>query len=126
MLGGGVSIGSWLNLGSPQAGEVMAAAGFDWLAVDAEHSPVGITEIANMFRAIESRGVTPVVRVWDHAPETIGRVLDAGAFGIVPPHVSTPEQAGANCPSLPLSATGEAVFGIGSSGDIGSRLQDMD
>ena len=61
----------------------MAAAGFDWLAVDAEHSPVGITEIANMFRAIESRGATPIVRVWDHAPETIGRVLDAGAFGVV-------------------------------------------
>ena len=71
----------------------MASAGFDWLAVDAEHSPVGITEIANMFRAIEARGATPIVRVWDHAPETIGRVLDAGAFGIVPPHVSTPEQA---------------------------------
>ena len=93
LLGGEVSIGSWLNLGSPQAAEVMASAGFDWLAVDAEHSPVGITEIANMFRAIEARGATPIVRVWDHAPETIGRVLDAGAFGVVPPHVSTAEQA---------------------------------
>ena len=93
MSGGRVSIGSWLNLASPQAAEVMASAGFDWLAVDSEHSPVGITEIANMFRAIESRGATPIARVWDHAPETIGRVLDAGAFGIVPPHVSTPEQA---------------------------------
>ncbi len=91
--GGEISIGSWLNLGSPLAAEVMAAAGFDWLAVDAEHSSVGITEIADMFRAIESRAATPIVRIWDRQPETIGRVLDAGAFGIVAPHVSTTEQA---------------------------------
>ncbi len=31
---GNASIGSWLNLGSPLAAEVMASAGFDWLVVD--------------------------------------------------------------------------------------------
>ena len=35
---GQASIGSWLNLASPMAAEVMAAAGFEWLVVDAEHS----------------------------------------------------------------------------------------
>ncbi|MCZ6676008.1 MAG: aldolase/citrate lyase family protein [Candidatus Poribacteria bacterium] len=90
---GEVSIGSWLNLGSPLAAEVVVSVGFDWLAVDAEHSPIGISQVAQMFRAIESRGATPIVRVWDHQPETIGRVMDAGAFGIVAPHVSTAEQA---------------------------------
>ena len=90
---GEVSIGSWLNLSSPLAAEVMASVGFDWLAVDAEHSPVGLGQIAEMFRAIESRGATPIIRVWDHQPATMGRVLDAGAFGIVAPHVSTAEQA---------------------------------
>lgn len=90
---GEISIGSWLNLGSPLAAEVMASVGFDWLAVDGEHSPVDMGQIAGMFRAIEARGATPIVRIWDHHPETIGRVLDAGAFGIVAPHVSTAEQA---------------------------------
>jgi 2-keto-3-deoxy-L-rhamnonate aldolase RhmA len=33
------------------------------------------------------------VRIWDHDPVTIARVLDAGAWGVVVPHVSNPEQA---------------------------------
>jgi len=87
------SVGTWLNLGSPLAAEVLAAAGFPWLCIDAEHTAYGMGEIAHSLRAIEARGALPLVRAWDHAPTTIGRLLDAGARGIVFPHVSTPEQA---------------------------------
>ena len=87
------SIGSWLNLGSPLAAEVMAAAGFSWLVVDAEHTAFDMQLIAHTFRAIEARGAVPLVRAWDHDPVTAARLLDAGAYGIVFPHVSTPEQA---------------------------------
>ena len=86
------SIGSWLNLGSPLAAEVMAAAGFSWLCVDAEHTAYDMESIAHTFRAIEARGAVPLARAWDHDPVTVGR-LDAGAYGIVFPHVSTAEQA---------------------------------
>ena len=87
------SIGSWLNLGSPLAAEVMAAAGFSWLCVDAEHTACDMESIAHTFRAIEARGAIPLVRAWDHDPVTAARLLDAGAYGIVFPHVSTPQQA---------------------------------
>jgi len=87
------SVGAWLNLASPLAAEVMASAGYPWLVVDAEHSPFDLGLIANTFRAIESRGAIPLVRAWDHDPVTLARLLDAGAWGIVIPHVSTPEQA---------------------------------
>ena len=87
------SIGSWLNLGSPLAAEVMAAAGFSWLVVDAEHTAFDMQLIAHTFRAIEARGAILLVRAWDHDPVTAARLLDAGAYGIVFPHVSTPEQA---------------------------------
>lgn len=87
------SIGSWLNLGSPLAAEVMVTAGFDWLAVDAEHTSYDMGLIAHMIRAIEARGAIPLVRSWDHDPMTIARLLDAGAWGLVFPHISTPEQA---------------------------------
>ena len=90
---GEVSLGSWLNLGSPLVAEVMAAAGFPWLCVDAEHTAYDMEAIAHCFRAIEARGALPIVRAWDHDPVTAGRLLDAGARGICFPHVSTPEQA---------------------------------
>ncbi len=87
------SIGSWLNLASPLSAEVMAAAGFQWLAVDAEHAAFDLGLIAHTFRAIDARGAVPLARVWDHDPVTIARVLDAGAWGVVVPHVSNAEQA---------------------------------
>ena len=58
---GQISIGTWLNLASPLAAEVMASVGFDWLAVDAEHSPMGLGGITELFRAAKSRGATPIV-----------------------------------------------------------------
>lgn len=87
------SIGSWLNLASPLAAEVMAAAGFPWLAVDTEHTSFDLELVTHTFRAIEARGAIPLARAWDHDPVTIARLLDAGAWGLVFPHVSTPEQA---------------------------------
>ncbi len=86
---GQVSVGSWLNLASPLAAEAMAAEGFEWLTVDAEHAPWGIGELTNAFRAIEARGAVPLARSWSHNPEVLARILDAGAFGVVVPHVST-------------------------------------
>ena len=71
----------------------MVAAGFSWAVVDAEHSAWDLESIAHTFRAIEARGAVPLVRAWDHDPVTAARLLDAGAYGIVFPHVSTPEQA---------------------------------
>jgi 4-hydroxy-2-oxoheptanedioate aldolase len=87
------SVGAWLNLASPLAAEVMAAAGFPWLVVDTEHSAFDMNLIAHTFRAIEARGAIPLARAWDHDPVTIARLLDAGAYGLIIPHVSTPEQA---------------------------------
>ena len=87
------SLGAWLNLASPLACEVMASAGYQWLTLDTEHSPFDLNLIAHCFRAVEARGTIPLVRTWDDDPVTLARLLDAGAWGLVIPHVRTPEQA---------------------------------
>ena len=107
------SIGSWLNLGSPLAAEVMAAAGYPWLAVDAEHTYYDMESIAHMFRAIEARGAVPLVRAWDHDPVTIARLLDAGAWGIVFPHLSTSEQAESVARAMRYPPVGTRSIGTG-------------
>ncbi len=110
---GRVSIGSWLNLGSPLAAEVMAAAGFSWLVVDAEHTAFDMQLIAHTFRAIEARGAIPLVRAWDHDPVTAARLLDAGAYGIVFPHVSTPAQAESLAQAMRYPPRGRRSAGTG-------------
>ncbi len=93
LLEGKPSLGCWLNLCSPLAAEVVASSGLDWLAIDSEHSAFDIPLIADTFRAIEAHDAVPFVRAWDHDPVSLARILDAGAMGIVIPHVSTPAQA---------------------------------
>lgn len=90
---GKLQLGAWLNLGSSMAAETIASCDFDWVAVDAEHSLFDLNTIADCFRAIEARGKVPFVRAWDQHPVTLARLLDAGAYGIIIPHVSTPETA---------------------------------
>ena len=110
---GSVSIGSWLNLASPLAAEILATEGFEWLTVDLEHGPWGIADAANGFRAIESRGAVPLARVWSHQPEVIARVLDAGALGVVIPHVSNRTQAEALVQAVRYPPFGERSAGTG-------------
>ena len=107
------SIGSWLNLASPLAAEVMAAAGYQWLAVDAEHTSYDMDSIANTIRAIEARGAIPLVRSWDHDPVTIARLLDAGAWGLVFPHISTPRQAESVSRAMRYPPAGTRSVGMG-------------
>lgn len=90
---GEVSIGSWLNLASPLAAEVMAVGGCEWLVIDAEHAPWDLGMITEGLRAIESQDCVPLVRPWTNDPACFGQILDAGAMGLVVPHVSTVEQA---------------------------------
>jgi len=110
---GKVSVGSWLNLASPLAAEVLATEGFEWLTVDMEHGPWDIAEAANGFRAIESRRVIPMARVWSHNPEVIARVLDAGALGVIVPHVSRRAQAEALVQAVRYPPVGQRSSGTG-------------
>ena len=86
------SLGSWITIGHPAVAEIMAAAGFDWLTVDLEHSAISIERAEEIIRIIELCGVKPFVRLSSHNPEQIKRVMDSGAHGIIVPMVKTAEE----------------------------------
>jgi 2-dehydro-3-deoxyglucarate aldolase len=86
-------LGSWLQIGHPVVAEIMAGAGFDWLAIDLEHSAINIREAEDLIRVIELNGVRPFVRVASNNPEQIKRVMDSGAHGVIVPMVNSSELA---------------------------------
>lgn len=90
---GRAQVGTWLSLASPMAARFMVRAGFDWLTVDIEHSPVNWETAAAMFGVIADAGGVPLARVPYHSLENAKRALDAGAFGIVFPMCCTVEEA---------------------------------
>lgn len=90
---GEAQVGSWLSLCSPLSARFLARAGFPWLTVDIEHSPVNWESAALMFGSIADAGCVPLARVPSNTHENIKRVLDSGAMGIVVPMVKTAEEA---------------------------------
>ncbi|MBB4908586.1 HpcH/HpaI aldolase family protein [Actinophytocola algeriensis] len=88
-------IGTWLKIPAPDTAEIAAAAGFDFVVIDLEHTMLNLETAYTLIAITSAHGVTPIVRVPDHRPSTIQRVLDAGAGGVLVPHVDTPEQAAA-------------------------------
>ncbi|MDP9371834.1 MAG: aldolase/citrate lyase family protein [Chloroflexota bacterium] len=87
------SVGTWLSLPSPEAAEYVSAIGFDWLVVDAEHNPVDIRTLAQMFVAMGKSSTAPMVRIPWNTPEHFKRALDAGAWGVVVPNVRSRAEA---------------------------------
>jgi len=72
--------------------EVVAAAGYDFVVVDAEHFMVNPETIEHLVTAGEAAGIPTLVRVQENV-HLIQRVLDCGAAGFVAPMVDTAEQA---------------------------------
>jgi 2-keto-3-deoxy-L-rhamnonate aldolase RhmA len=74
-------------------GKAMKTAGYDFIFIDMEHNSMSIDLAAQISVAAQDAGITPIVRVPGFEHFHASRALDAGAQGIVVPHVDTPEIA---------------------------------
>ncbi|MBI4551214.1 MAG: 2-dehydro-3-deoxyglucarate aldolase [Candidatus Latescibacteria bacterium] len=86
-------VGTWLNLASPVAAEHLAHVGFDFLVVDAEHSPIGLNSVFQCLQGIAGGEATPMARVAWNDPMVIKQVFEAGAWGVVVPMVNSADEA---------------------------------
>ena len=92
VVAGEATLGTFIGTASPVTAEVCAAAGFDWLVLDLEHGAGGEEQVRASVPAAAAYGVPTVVRVESNARIRIGRVLDAGAAGVMLPRLDTAEQ----------------------------------
>ncbi len=88
-----LTLGTWIQIGHPASAEVLANAGFDWIAADCEHTDINAAQFANLARAMHGRGPVPMVRVRENDTLAIRQVLDMGALGVIVPLINTAEEA---------------------------------
>src|SRR5262249_20137530 len=74
-------------------GLIGRSCGYDWLFIDMEHGAFDVDLVAQIAVAAFAAGIAPIVRVPGIEHYHATRVMDAGALGIVVPHVNTPEEA---------------------------------
>jgi 4-hydroxy-2-oxoheptanedioate aldolase len=90
---GGTAVNGWLTMPHPFAGEVMAHQGWDSLTIDIQHGMVDFQAAVGMLIAISSTSTVPLVRVPWLEPGILGKVLDAGAYGVICPMVNSADDA---------------------------------
>jgi 4-hydroxy-2-oxoheptanedioate aldolase len=84
---------------------IASTTGFDTLYVDMEHSSFSLETTGQICIAALEAGVTPLVRVPGLAE--VSRVLDAGALGVIAPHVQSADEARAYVKAAKFPPLGE-------------------
>jgi 4-hydroxy-2-oxoheptanedioate aldolase len=86
---------AWLTIPSSFSAELLAHCGFDSLTIDMQHGLIDYGAAVAMLQAISTTACIPLARVPWNEPGAIMKLLDAGAFGIICPMISTAEEAAA-------------------------------
>jgi len=93
-LGEGRTIfGAWLCSGAPSTAEALGCAGFDFLVVDMEHTPIDTPQMQEILRALAGTPAPGVVRLPWNDMVMVKRALDGGAQSLMLPFVQNAEEA---------------------------------
>jgi 2-keto-3-deoxy-L-rhamnonate aldolase RhmA len=107
-------VGTWVKLPAVEVIELLAGAGLDFVIIDLEHGAISVETASRMIGVARAAGLRPFVRVPEATPGYVQPVLDAGAAGIVVPHVEDVAAARAAVRAVrfpPLGARGASPSG---------------
>ncbi|MFN7937289.1 MAG: aldolase/citrate lyase family protein [Bryobacteraceae bacterium] len=85
-------VGGTVSTTDPEIYCAMASAGWDFLWIEMQHSPLNYQTVATMMRACKGSPAIPFVRVPDATEGDIQKAVDMGALGIIIPMVDTVEK----------------------------------
>ena len=86
-------LGIFIASTDPSTTEIAGSTGFDFIIIDAEHSPMDRQNILAHVRAAEAKGLVPIVRALETSDSTIQSMLDMGCAGVVCPKLETADDA---------------------------------
>src|SRR3546814_379053 len=108
---GVTTLGAWMFLREPVLAEAAGDAGYDYVCIDMQHGLASYADAFAMLQALGRSTVAPVVRVPWNEPGIIGRVLDAGALGVIIPMVNSAEEAERAVAACRYAPAGTRSFG---------------
>lgn len=114
----GPALGTWVKLPVMESVELLALAGFDFVVIDLEHSAMNLETTYRLIGTANQLGMAPIVRIPALEGGVAQRVLDAGAEGVMLPHVDTVGQARAGVRAVRFPPLG--TRGVGSTSRAGA------
>ena len=92
LIAGQQVVGGTVETADPDIYCAMANAGFDFIWIEMQHSPLSFSEAAKMIWACRDAPAIPFIRVPDANEGTIQKAADIGALGIIVPMVDGAEK----------------------------------
>lgn len=86
-------VGFWLTTASGTVAEIIGDGGFDWVLIDAEHSPNELPSILDQVRILRATSTSAIVRPQICDPVIIKRLLDCGVQTLLVPMINSYEEA---------------------------------
>ncbi len=115
--------GSWLSFGHPSIAEIFASKGFDFLAIDMEHTTISLEQAQRIIAASQSFGVPCLPRPVSHSNDWIKPLLDSGADGIIAPLVNDFNASKSLQSLIKYPPLGTRSFGVNRAHGYGSDFQ---
>ncbi len=105
------TLGLWLGVADARTTEMLGSLSFDYINVDLQHGVGDYDTMYAAFQALRSSAAMPFARVPWNEPGIIGRVLDAGAMGVIIPMVNSVQEAADAVAACRYPPQGRRSFG---------------
>ena len=119
-----LTIGTWLTIGHTSVVEVLAQAGFDWIAIDVEHNLINPDMLRQLIITGQSKGVSMFVRIVKNDEVYLKYALDAGADGIICPMVNSIDDTENLISYSYYPPKGKRGVGLSRAQDYGNKFKD--
>jgi len=108
---GGDTLGLWAGFANASSAESLGRAGADYVCIDTQHGLVDYHAAVSMLPSILLGGTSAIARVPWNEPGICGKLLDAGAHGIIVPMVNTEAEARAAVSACKYPPLGGRSYG---------------
>jgi 2-dehydro-3-deoxyglucarate aldolase len=104
--------GAWISYSHPSITETMARAGFDFIAIDMEHSTITVEQAQHIIAATQAEGSLCFPRPVSHSNDWIKPLLESGADGMLVQMVDTPAEVKNLLALIKYPPRGRRSFGV--------------
>lgn len=111
--------GAWMSIGHPEIAAMFAAAKGDFVGIDMEHTTIDLPTAQMIIRTCHEHGRACLPRPYAGNIESMRRLLDAGADGIIVPQVSSRAQIQHVIEELRYPPQGRRGFGVAAAHQYG-------
>jgi len=102
----------WVSFAHPSITEIFARAGFDFIAIDMEHSTISIEQAQRIIAASQSEGIPCLPRPFSHSNDWFKPLLESGADGMLVQMVNTAKEVEAIISHLKYPPVGNRSYGL--------------